>query len=450
MLFSSLLILSCITIHSGRTSACNVHPGHEHRRRTDKEQRALEAALPTAQHDTFNGCAATISDEEQQILEAVYLDYKDTDEARRLDTFFCQIKVHFYLFLPSAGVADVSDNHLATMVETVNYGFRQAPFYFTKATTTRVIDATYAGCNNLANLQATYRVNANGELTVWMCDFRTYTKTNEKVEATGRSSFPTYLQYRPTEDGIILHNPGLLPGSQLNFFAQVLIHEAGHWLGGLVHTFQNGCQDAYGWIGWTDDNTSPPDQAMWLLYGDGIADTANHAQDTTKEPGKETCWYNANGQRYLDTCADDGAGGLDDGKDPVNNYMNYSTGPCFTLFGQFTPDQVVRISSVYDAWRSSNNGACSATSKPPASQPPITPLPTRAPSPQPTATCKPRMAMCKQHSQCCAAYKCVRISSNNTKKRCLPCRNNNGPCIVNDDCCSGQCRKKKKKCRGSR
>jgi Pregnancy-associated plasma protein-A len=75
-------------------------------------------------------------------------------------------------------------------------------------------------------------------------------------------------------------------------FNQLLVHEAGHWLG-LMHTFQGGCD----------------------APGDGIADTPAEAKDhrTCADPTRDSCPN-------------------DPGVDPMYNYMSYSGDACTNQF----------------------------------------------------------------------------------------------------------------------
>lgn len=112
----------------------------------------------------------------------------------------------------------------------------------------------------------------------------------------------------------------------------------GHWLG-LYHTFgRNTC-----------DPISP---------GDGVSDTPQHISDAHAV----NCHTHP---RSWDTCPNL------PGKDPVDNYMTYSTDNlCRTTF---TPGQVERMRGQYELYRLPY-------------VPPPTPFPTQAPSPSPSST----------------------------------------------------------------
>jgi len=89
------------------------------------------------------------------------------------------------------------------------------------------------------------------------------------------------------------------------------VHETGHWLG-LLHTFE----------GYSCSGT-----------GDYIADTPMESVSTDGcpvSPAKNSC------------------PSVNDGTDPVHNYMDYSTDACYQ---QFTPLQVQRIQNLWSQYR---------------------------------------------------------------------------------------------------
>ncbi|MCJ1225842.1 hypothetical protein MMC12_002491 [Toensbergia leucococca] len=88
------------------------------------------------------------------------------------------------------------------------------------------------------------------------------------------------------------------------------VHEVGHWFG-LYHPFEG--------------NTCDPSST-----GDFIADTPQESTSTNGCPaGKDSCLS-------------------DPGLDPIHNYMDYSADACYT---SFTPDQMIRMNSVYQSMR---------------------------------------------------------------------------------------------------
>ena len=133
---------------------------------------------------------------------------------------------------------------------------------------------------------------------------------NEPV--LGWSRFPWQYSSAPRLDGVSVTTASL-PGGRARGYnlGDTVIHETGHWLG-LFHTFQGGC--------------GLPTE------GDQVADTP--AED---EPGDERC------DPTRDTCE------LDEGFDPVRNFMDYSPDACMD---HFTKLQGKRIDIAFEQYRS--------------------------------------------------------------------------------------------------
>jgi Pregnancy-associated plasma protein-A len=122
----------------------------------------------------------------------------------------------------------------------------------------------------------------------------------------GWSYFPSGYASRPSVDGVVVafaSMPGsTIPGYESYNLGFTATHEAGHWLG-LYHTFQGGCN----------------------AKGDMIDDT----------PAEKTPAFGC--QVGRDTC-------LEDGLDPIHNYMDYSDDPCMD---EFTAGQAERMQEQY-------------------------------------------------------------------------------------------------------
>ncbi|KAF3940984.1 Ulilysin [Dactylella cylindrospora] len=110
-------------------------------------------------------------------------------------------------------------------------------------------------------------------------------------------------------DGCQVLHSTVPEGSTENYnLGATATHEVGHWLG-LFHTFQDGCDG-----------------------GDQVDDTPAEADPTNGCPkGKDTC----TGTKYP-------------GKDPIENFMDYSYDSCMN---RFSPGQTTRIFQFWDKYR---------------------------------------------------------------------------------------------------
>ncbi|MFG2002005.1 zinc metalloprotease [Spirillospora sp. NPDC048911] len=127
------------------------------------------------------------------------------------------------------------------------------------------------------------------------------------ADVLGFSTFPQGARRQPRNDGVVVDYRSL-PGGEYEHFnlGYTAVHEIGHWLG-LLHTFENGCEEP----------------------GDGVADTPFEAVASDACPESR------------DTCRQPGS-------DPVRNFMNYGWDDCMH---EFTPGQGRRIRAAWAAFR---------------------------------------------------------------------------------------------------
>jgi hypothetical protein len=128
----------------------------------------------------------------------------------------------------------------------------------------------------------------------------------------GFATFPSSYASSPFLDGVVMLNETLPGGSAAPFnLGGTVTHEVGHWMG-LFHTFQGGCSGSIS------------------AGGDGVGDTAPQRRPFFGTPPP-----------YPDTCRQPG-------RDPVENFMDYSDDIVYT---QFTNGQVSRMNKMMLAYR---------------------------------------------------------------------------------------------------
>jgi hypothetical protein len=265
----------------------------------------------------------------------------------------------------------LTDVDTAAIVDALNHGYRNTPFQFQLLAANNILNVEYAQCKQKKDFFQQYAVANHTVLNMFFCN------TVASDQVAGVSRLPVILVNPETawEDGVMLMNPRYneTDAYTVDDMAQIAVHEVGHWLG-LMHTFTDSCE--------TRKTYQREYDGIMYYYqnGDGVADTPGTHYLTTCELFGKVRWQGAvlyintptpyifsahfgptilekmtaycwQGQG-LDTCK--GQSFVDQGLDPVSNYMNYLPPECFRKFGLFTPGQMRRAVAQYEMYRLRN------------------------------------------------------------------------------------------------
>lgn len=203
---------------------------------------------------------------------------------------------------------DIPDSQIEDQITALNNDFAETGLKFELQKTDRIdnkdwFDNVNQGNSQEADMKGSLRQGDAGTLNVYTVGFN----NDGNRGLLGYATFPADYESKPTNDGVVLLYSTLPGGSKKPYDeGRTLTHEVGHWVG-LYHTFQGGCKGK----------------------GDYVDDTPAEAEPSEGCPiGRDTC--------------------PSEGKDPVENYMDYSDDSCMN---NFTPGQIDRLQQQIDKFR---------------------------------------------------------------------------------------------------
>lgn len=221
------------------------------------------------------------------------------------------INVYFHVIRSGSGVSngDITTQMINDQMNVLNSAFAPWGWSFNLVTTTRTTNSTwYNGCYGSSEtaMKSALRQGSADDLNIYTC--------NPSGGILGYATFPSSYNSAPSKDGVVLLHSSLPGGTAAPYnLGDTGTHEVGHWMG-LYHTFQGGCNR---------NATSG---------GDYVADTPAEKSPAYGCPtGRDTC----TGTKFP-------------GKDPIENFMDYSDDYC--MF-QFTSGQDSRMDSMFTAYR---------------------------------------------------------------------------------------------------
>jgi hypothetical protein len=215
------------------------------------------------------------------------------------------VRVHFHVIRKGPGIqnGNIPKSMILEQMSVLNSAYAASGWTFTLASISRTTNSNWFK----AGPGTTAETNMKKHLHKGTADDLNIYTNSPGGDVLGWSTLPWNYEKNPKLDGVVIYYDSLPGGNAAPYnLGDTATHEVGHWMG-LLHTFQGGCNSA-----------------------DKVGDTPAERSPAFGCPiGRDTCTAKS-------------------GKDPIQNYMDYTDDSCMD---QFTPGQTQRMNKIFTTYR---------------------------------------------------------------------------------------------------
>jgi hypothetical protein len=218
------------------------------------------------------------------------------------------VNVYVHVINKGSGIAngDIPDEQIQTQIDVLNAAYAQWGWSFALADVDRTTNVEWytagPGSPQEAQMKAALRRGTADDLNFYT--------SNPGGGLLGWATFPSNYAHAPLNDGVVVLYSSLPGGSAVPYNeGDTGTHEVGHWMG-LYHTFQGGCN---------------------VKKADLVSDTPAERSPAFGCPvGRDSC----TGKQFS-------------GRDPIENFMDYTDDACMDRFSAGQDDRMDAIFATY-------------------------------------------------------------------------------------------------------